>query len=203
MKTLTCFLLAGVAALPLLAAPAQAQRTVANASFETWAGSPEKPAGWLTTDDVYAAIFGVPVATGTVVKSIVAHTGAFAAQLQTTTVPVVGTNAGNLILGTALRTGPNFEFEQIGQGFTVRPASLQFYYRLSGRSPGAHAPRERPACGGRPAGPAGLSAARPGGHLYAGHGTHSVHVGPAARLGAYCLLLGRGRQHHGRHHPAD
>ena len=126
MKTLTFFLLAGVVALGLPAAPAAAQSTVANASFEAWAGTPEKPTGWLTTDDVYAAVFGVPVATGTVSKSSTARNGSFAVQLQTVTAPVVGTNAGNLILGTALRIGPNFEFEQIGQGFTARPASLQF-----------------------------------------------------------------------------
>jgi hypothetical protein len=132
MKTLPLSLLAGVAALQLLAAPARAQSTVANASFETWAGSPEKPTGWLTTDDVYAAIFGIPVFTGTVSKSPSARSGSFAAQLQTTTAPVVGTNPGNLILGSTLSIGPDFEFEHIGQGFTARPASLQFYYRLSG-----------------------------------------------------------------------
>ena len=132
MKTLPLPLLAGVAALQLLATPAQAQSTVANASFETWAGTPEKPTGWLTTDDVYAAVFGIPVATGTVSKSPTAHSGAFAVQLQTATAPVVGTNAGTLLLGTALSIGPDFEFERIGQGFTARPASLQFYYRLSG-----------------------------------------------------------------------
>ena len=131
MKTLTLSLLAGVAAA-LLAAPAQAQSTVANASFETWAGTPEKPTGWLTTDDVYAFVFGTPIATGTVSKSTTAHSGSFAAQLQTATDPVLGTNAGNLILGSALSLGPNFEFEHIGQGFTARPTSLQFYYRLSG-----------------------------------------------------------------------
>ncbi|MGY3089806.1 hypothetical protein ACVWYF_002854 [Hymenobacter sp. UYAg731] len=131
MKTLTLSLLAGVAAA-LLTAPAQAQSTVANASFETWAGTPEKPTGWLTTDDVYAFVFGAPVATGTVRKSSTAHSGSFAAQLQTATDPVLGTNAGNLILGSTLSLGPNFEFEHIGQGFTGRPTSLQFYYRLSG-----------------------------------------------------------------------
>ncbi|MFC6225482.1 T9SS type A sorting domain-containing protein [Hymenobacter artigasi] len=131
MKTLTLSLLAS-AATSLLAVPAQAQSTVANASFETWAGTPEKPTGWLTTDDVYAAIFGAPVATGTVSKSTTAHSGAFAVQLQTATLPVVGTNAGVLYLGSALSIGPNFELEQIGQGFTARPTSLQFYYRLSG-----------------------------------------------------------------------
>ena len=131
MKTLLLFLLASAAGLRW-AAPARAQSTVANASFETWAGSPEKPTGWLTTDDVYAAIFGLPVATGTVRKSPTAHSGTYAAQLQTTTAPVVGTNAGTLVLGTALSIGPNFEFERIGQGFTARPTSLQFYYRLSG-----------------------------------------------------------------------
>ena len=131
MKTLTLSLLAGVAGA-LLTAPAQAQSTVANASFETWAGTPEKPTGWLTTDDVYTFVFGAPVATGTVRKSATAHGGSFAAQLQTATDPVLGTNAGNLILGSALSFGPNFELEHIGQGFTARPTSLQFYYRLSG-----------------------------------------------------------------------
>ena len=84
MKTLLLFLLASAAGLRW-AAPARAHSTVANASFETWAGSPEKPTGWLTTDDVYAAIFGLPVATGTVRKSPTAHSGTYAAQLQTTT----------------------------------------------------------------------------------------------------------------------
>ena len=132
MKTLTFFLLAGVVALGLPAAPAAAQSTVANASFEAWAGTPEKPIGWLTTDDVYAAVFGVPVATGTVSKSSTARNGSFAVQLQTVTAPVVGTNAGTVLLGSALRIGPNFNFEDVGQGFTARPTSLQFYYRLSG-----------------------------------------------------------------------
>jgi len=131
MKTLALFLLASAAILRP-AAPAQAQSTVANASFETWAGTPEKPAGWLTTDDVYAAVFGVPVATGTVSKSPAAHSGALAVQLQTTTAPVVGTNAGYLLLGSSVRVGPSFEFTGAGVPFTARPASLQFYYRLSG-----------------------------------------------------------------------
>ena len=131
MKTLTLSLLASVAAA-WLAAPAQAQSTITNASFETWAGTPEKPVNWLTTDDVYAAIFGGPVATGTVSKSTTAHSGAFAAQLQTTTLPVVGTNAGVLYLGTALAIGPTFDLGKVGQGFTARPTSLQFYYRLNG-----------------------------------------------------------------------
>ncbi|MDQ2792573.1 MAG: T9SS type A sorting domain-containing protein [Bacteroidota bacterium] len=131
MKTTVLSLLATVATL--LAAPAQAQITITNASFETWAGTPEKPANWLTTDDVYAAIFGVPVATGTVSKSTAAHSGTFAVQLQTTTLPVVGTTAGSLLLGTALAIGPTFELEKVGQGFTARPTSLQFYYRLSGQ----------------------------------------------------------------------
>lgn len=132
MKNSGYYLLALAAGTWLLATPAQAQSTVANASFETWAGNPEKPAGWLTTDDVYSAVFGVSVATGTVSKSLVAHSGAFAVQLQTATAPVVGTNAGTVVLGSALSIGPDFELEHIGQGFTDRPASLQFHYRLSG-----------------------------------------------------------------------
>ncbi|MDO7846571.1 T9SS type A sorting domain-containing protein [Hymenobacter sp. M29] len=131
MKTLTSLLRAGAAAL-LLAAPARAQTPIANASFETWAGTPEKPAGWLTTDDVYAAVFGVQVATGTVRKSPAAHSGTFAAQLQTTTAQGLGTNAGTLVLGSALSINAQFDFEKIGQPYTGRPASLQFYYRLSG-----------------------------------------------------------------------
>jgi hypothetical protein len=132
MKTLTTLLLAGAAALLLPGTPARAQSSIANASFETWAGTPEKPAGWLTTDDVYAAVFGIPVATGTVGKSPVAHSGTFAAQLQTTTAQGLGTNAGTLELGSALSINANFGFEHIGQPYTGRPASLQFYYRLSG-----------------------------------------------------------------------
>jgi hypothetical protein len=131
MKTPTICLLASVAAV-WLAAPAQAQSTITNASFETWTGTLEKPVNWLTTDDVYAAIFGGPVATGTVSKSTTAHSGAFTAQLQTTTLPVVGTNAGVLYLGTALAIGPTFDLEKIGQGYSARPTSLQFYYCLSG-----------------------------------------------------------------------
>jgi hypothetical protein len=132
MKTLTSSLLAAAAALLLPTTPARAQSPVANASFETWAGTPEKPDGWLTTDDVYTAVFGVQVATGTVSKSPAAHSGAFAAQLQTTTAQGLGTNAGTLVLGTALSINASFDFEKIGQPYTGRPTSLQFYYRLSG-----------------------------------------------------------------------
>ena len=113
----------------LLTTQAQAQ-TVPNGGLDTWArrGAAEAPTGWLTTDDI-AASQGLPIATNTVVKTAVARSGAFAAQLQTQTFPVLGPQPGVLILGTVLNINADFPG---GIAFTGRPARLEFYHKLTG-----------------------------------------------------------------------
>lgn len=59
--------------------------------------------------------------TGTVTKSTTKHGGAFAAQLQTQSFLGQGQVPGEIILSTSLHGGS-----------LARPASLQFYYQLSG-----------------------------------------------------------------------
>jgi hypothetical protein len=127
MKTLLAALRAGLAsAALLLAAPAPAQ-TIPNGNLDTWAtrNGVESPTNWLTTDDLLGGLFR----TGTVVKTNVAHGGAYAAQLQTVSLPGVGGVPGILILGNSIRQSAVLPG---GLPFTARPRSLQFYYQLQG-----------------------------------------------------------------------
>ncbi len=113
----------------LLAREAQAQ-AIPNGDLNTWAqrGVSEAPVGWLITDDI-AADQGFPIATNTVVKTAQARSGAFAAQLQTQSLALVGDVPGILTLGTVLnRNAP----APGGVAFTARAARLEFYYKLTG-----------------------------------------------------------------------
>lgn len=133
MKTLLRTLLAAVVPALLALAPAHAQTTAfPNSTFETWAARSgvEAPTNWLTTDDIVQYLFGQRVPTGTVTKSTTAHGGSFAAQLQTQLFLGQAQAPGELILGNSFHGGSS-ELPG-GLPFTARPASLQFYYQLSG-----------------------------------------------------------------------
>ena len=116
----------------LALAPAHAQ-TLTNSGFETWAARSgvDSPTGWLTTDDVVLAAFGVPLPTGTFTKTTDVHGGTYALRLETKS-----TFAGALpgAVGTGTRVGSNIALPG-GIPFTGRPAMLQFYYKLSGPQP--------------------------------------------------------------------
>ena len=117
----------------LLAHAAQAQ-TIPNGTLDTWTSRPngDSPTGWLTIDDLAAEIFGspLPFPTNTIQKTAASHTGAFAAQLQTQTIPgFAGAVPGGLFLGTRVNTSADFPG---GIPFTGRPARLEFYHKLSG-----------------------------------------------------------------------
>lgn len=112
-------------------APARAQ-AVANGNFETWAArnGVDSPTGWLTVDDVIAALL-TRFPTGTFTKATDAHGGAFALRLETKATPF-GIVPGGVTLGTklgALTGDPG------GLPFTGRPSALQFYYKLTGPLP--------------------------------------------------------------------
>lgn len=113
-------------------APAQAQ-AVANGNFETWAtrNGVDSPTGWLTTDDVVTSLLGTSFPTGTYSKTTDAHSGTYAARLETKTT-LFGTAPGAVAVGT--RVGSNITLPG-GIPFTGRPATLQFYYKLSGTQP--------------------------------------------------------------------
>ena len=134
MKTL--FRPALAAGLLLAAgAPARAQ-AVPNGGFETWAARAgvDSPTGWLTTDDVVHSLLGLPLATGTFSKVADAHGGSYAVRLESKTVPLFGVVPGAVALGSAVGTSPAVPG---GLSFTGRPATLQFYYKLSGAQPAA------------------------------------------------------------------
>ena len=131
MKTLFRLLLTlGLGCLAL--APARAQ-AVANGGFETWAArnGVDSPTGWLTTDDVVLSAFGLPLATGSFSKTTDAHSGTYAARLETKTT-LLGALPG--AVGSGTKVGPNIALPG-GIPFTSRPAMLQFYYKLSGPQP--------------------------------------------------------------------
>lgn len=134
MKTL---LHTGLAAGLLCAAgaPARAQ-AVANGGFEAWAarGGVDSPTGWLTTDDVIAALLGLPLATGTFTKVTDVHGGTYAVRLESKAVPLLGVLPGAVAIGTAV--GSNLAVPG-GLPFGGRPTALQFYYKLSGPQPTA------------------------------------------------------------------
>ena len=136
MKTLLRTLLAAAAAALMTQAPAQAQTAVfPNSNFENWAtrNGTEAPTNWQTTDDIVELVLGLRIPTGTVTKSTTAHGGAFAVQLQTQLFLGQSEVPGEIILGTSFHGGS--EDLPGGQPFTARPASLQFYYQLSGGNP--------------------------------------------------------------------
>jgi len=124
-----------VAGLALEQASAQA---IPNGTLDAWAtrNNVEAPTNWLNTDEAIAA---TPVGailriqTGTVTKSTDFQQGTFAARLESKTVvvPLLGSLVvpGLLALGnqpSAKSTYPG------GLPFTSRPASMQFYYKLTG-----------------------------------------------------------------------
>lgn len=127
-------------ALALLARPAAAQ-TISNAGFETWAirDSIEAPAGWLTTDDVFAYYVRKPTGTfnlGTVTKSTDAHSGSYAAKLTTTREPLTTGGStlvqGILVLGAEVGKYNFFGIPLGGAPFNKRPTRMQFSYKFNG-----------------------------------------------------------------------
>jgi hypothetical protein len=125
-----------LAAALLTQAPAHAQTAVfPNSTLENWAtrGGIEAPNNWQTTDDIAERVLGLRIPTGTVTKSTTAHGGSFAVQLQTQLFLGQSEVPGEIILGTSFHGGSH-ELPG-GQPFTARPASLQFYYQLSGGNP--------------------------------------------------------------------
>ena len=135
MKSLLRSLLVLAAGVGLVApAPARAQaqtQSFPNSGLDTWAlrGGIEAPTNWQTTDDVAQALLGARFPTNTVVKTAVVHGGAFAAQLQTQNLLGQGQIPGLIFLGNSVRGGANLAG---GLPFTARPATVQFYYQLSG-----------------------------------------------------------------------
>jgi hypothetical protein len=133
-------LYACLALASLLVSTVQAQ-TIPNLNLENWAirNGVDAPTNWQTTDDDFAAYFGVPSGTfnfGTVTKSTDKHGGTYAAKLTTTTVTIAGlgsaTLPGELILGNA--TGV-FAYEDIAIGglpLAARPTQMQCFYKLTG-----------------------------------------------------------------------
>jgi fluoride ion exporter CrcB/FEX len=131
MKTLFRLLLTlGLTGLAL--APAHAQ-AVTNGGFETWAARSgvDSPTGWLTTDDVVLAAFGLPLPSGSFTKTTDVHGGTYALRLETKST-LVGALPG--AVGTGTKVGRNIALPG-GVPFTGRPAMLQFYYKLSGPQP--------------------------------------------------------------------
>lgn len=131
--------------LPLLLAAgllslgtARAQQAVPNGALETWVtrNGGDAPAQWLTTDDALQQAIPIPglPASGTVIKSTVAHGGGFAAQLSNQSFPAVGTVPGLILLGNRLgNINRTDSLEQLGGlPFTTRPVQMQFYYRFTG-----------------------------------------------------------------------
>ena len=117
---------------PLAPTRAWAQtQTFPNSGLDAWAprGGIEAPTNWQTTDDVAQALLGARIPTNTVVKTAVVHGGAFAAQLQTQNLLGQGQIPGLIFLGNSVHGGANLAG---GLPFTARPASVQFYYQLSG-----------------------------------------------------------------------
>ncbi|WBA43803.1 T9SS type A sorting domain-containing protein [Hymenobacter canadensis] len=108
--------------------PVSAQ-SVPNGGLENWTtqGAAEYPASWLTTDAVYAGQ-GLPLTLGTVTKSTDRNSGSFAAKLESKA--VFGVQFPSfLILGSRFVNSNTFGIG--GIPFTSRPASLQFWYKLT------------------------------------------------------------------------
>jgi hypothetical protein len=113
-------------------ATAQGQ-TIPNGGFETWAArnGVDSPTGWLTTDELVAAISPISFATGAFTKVTDAHSGTYAARLESKAT-LLGVAPGALAVGA--KVGPNLTLPG-GIPFTGRPTMLQFYYKLSGTPP--------------------------------------------------------------------
>ncbi len=130
MKTLYGFLLSAVLGTSLLAPAAQAQ-IFSTGTFDAWVtrNNIEKPVDWETIDSELATQIPIPLPP-TVTKTTVARTGPFAAQLATQNFLGQLSVPGIILLGNTFNSGggsiPG------GLPFTGRPASLQFYYQLSG-----------------------------------------------------------------------
>ena len=108
-------------------------QAVANGGFETWAdrSGVDAPTGWLTTDDIAFALAGFNISTGTYTKVTDAHSGTYAARLESKST-LLGVVPGALVLGSKI--GSNLALPG-GLPFTARPTTLQFYYKLSGTQP--------------------------------------------------------------------
>ncbi|MGI4883388.1 MAG: T9SS type A sorting domain-containing protein [Janthinobacterium lividum] len=108
-------------------------QTIPNGGFETWAArnAVDSPTGWLTTDELVAAISPISFATGTFTKVTDAHSGTYAARLESKTTPLA-VAPGALVVGS--KVGPTTSAPG-GIPFTGRPTMLQFYYKLSGTQP--------------------------------------------------------------------
>lgn len=126
---------------------ARAQQAVPNGTLETWVtrNNGDAPAQWLTTDDVIQELFPMPgiPASGTVVKSTMAHGGNFAAQVSNRAISGLGTAPGLILLGNRVGNINRADsLEQLGGlPYTARPAQVQFYYRFTGT---VAAPDDRP-----------------------------------------------------------
>ena len=109
-------------------------QAVANGDFETWAARSgvDAPTGWLTTDDIAASLLPISIATGTYSKVTDAHGGTYAVRLESKNNLLLGVVPGALVLGSKVGSNRNLPG---GLPFTGRPATLQFYYKLSGPQP--------------------------------------------------------------------
>ncbi|WP_167856543.1 T9SS type A sorting domain-containing protein [Hymenobacter metallicola] len=125
------FVRIGLTALSSLLALSAAQaQALPNGTLETWETRAISlaPAGWFTFDDVLASS-GFPLAAGTTTRSTDKHAGTYAARLESKTNTLLDvTFPGVLGLGTS----PNIDADFPGGiPFTSRPASMQFYYKLT------------------------------------------------------------------------
>ncbi|MCC3157525.1 T9SS type A sorting domain-containing protein [Hymenobacter sp. 15J16-1T3B] len=135
-------LLLSLALLASAATAALAQSApIPNGGFETWtgAGAAERPQNWQNTDDLLQASFPIPLVVGAVTKSPDAHTGSFAARLETKAINIFSTPIlypGILILGTRIHVSgnPGGASDGAGMPFTSRPQALQVHYKLTGNN---------------------------------------------------------------------
>lgn len=134
--------------LSLLAAStvASAQTTaVPNGTLDTWItrSALEVPQSWSTIDEAIkqVPVFGSFYSTVTTSKDAGSRTGAFAARLETKLDPLLGSLVGpvpgGIVLGTVDATAVDIADDRDvsavgGLPFTARPASMQFYYKLTG-----------------------------------------------------------------------
>ena len=135
----TLFRLGLTAASTFLLTAAHAQ-TIANLNLETWAnrttsvlGGVEAPTNWQTFDDVISGSAGFPLPTGTTTttKTTDAHSGTYAARLETKSYSLLGQTGvvpGALVLGSRF-----IDFGSLYSGvpYTSRPTQMQFYYKLT------------------------------------------------------------------------
>ncbi|RZJ86845.1 MAG: T9SS type A sorting domain-containing protein, partial [Hymenobacter sp.] len=95
----------------------------------------DSPTDWLTADNIASATSGIsiPTATGTYTKTTDAHTGIYAARLETKAT-AQGAASGAVSVGTRYFVRLDLPLPG-GIPFTSRPAKLQFFYKLSGAQP--------------------------------------------------------------------